>query len=103
MKILIILYSLSGALSQNARPGILLVDSREIYVAPRSVDEAIAFAKSIRERDRDSKKTGTRAPINHSSTLQETDELPDDAVSSIASESEGDSDQVRSDWILRKF
>lgn len=72
----------------------LLVNYREFFVAPRSVDEAIAFAREVRERARDTTKSGSRPPVNHSSSLQDAEDIPDDAFSSAESESEGDTDQV---------
>lgn len=70
---------------------------REFFSAPRGVEEAIAFARAIREQEVSGRKD-RRPPVSlldHSAAPSYPEDTSDDVLSSSLSKSDDDSDKVR--------
>ncbi|KAL5110112.1 MAP kinase-activating death domain protein [Taenia crassiceps] len=82
----------------------LLVNYREFFSAPRGVEEAIAFARAIREREVSVRK-GRRPSASllaHTTAPSYSEDTSDDVLSSSLSESDDDSDKDDFDiWDLK--
>lgn len=77
----------------------MLVNYRDFFSPPLGVSEAISFANAVREREAAAKNEARRSiDMGHRAVVDAAPEnIPDDALSSTASEGDEESDQVR--WI----